>query len=115
MSTKELIDLLRSDSCGRCGYIDECTAEKRDCLLNFKAADMLELAEAEKQAAFSLGQMDMRLAAQSALIDVASTLNKFDGRLIPKDVLTSRTKDVLGVIAATYRQAAEIVGGLVIT
>lgn len=115
MSTEELIKLLRIDSCDQCQYIAECTAKKKGCLLNFKAADMLEFAASERQAVFALGQMDMRLAAQNALGDAASTLNKFDGCLIPKDALTSRTKDVLGVIAATYRQAAEIVGELVIT
>ena len=95
MCTQELIEVLRSDSCERCGYIDECTAEKRGCLLCFKAADMLELAAAEKQAAFSLGQADMRLAAQNALLDASSMRH--------------------GVSASVYRRAATIVGDLVIT
>ena len=95
MSAKELIDLLRSDSCQKCGYIAECTAEKGGCLLHLKAADMLELAATEKQAAFSLGQMDMRQAAQNALLDASSMRH--------------------GVSASVYRRAAAIVGDLVIT
>ena len=95
MSAKELIDLLRSDSCHKCGYIAECTAKQKGCLLHLKAADMLELAVAEKQAAFSLGQTDMRLAAQNALLDASSVRH--------------------GVCASVYRRAAAIVGELVIT
>lgn len=115
MELQKMIEMLRIDSCDRCSYIKECTAKKKGCLLNFKAADMLEFAAAERQAVFALGQMDMRSAAQNALMDAALTLSNLDGRLIAKDALTSRTKDVLGVIAATYEQAAEIIGELVIT
>ena len=90
-----LIELLRTSNCDGCPYGGECIDSQRGCVLSLKAADLLELAAAERQAVFALGQMDMRQSAQQALADAAA--------------------GGLGIIAATYRQAAVIVGDLEIS
>lgn len=90
-----LIELLRASDCSGCPFQKECEESERGCLLSLKAADMLEMAAAERQAVFALGQMDMRNAAQLALHDAAKKHN--------------------GLVAATYRQAAVIVGDLEIS
>lgn len=95
MDSKKMIELLRASNCDGCPYGGECKDSQRGCVLPLKAADLLELAAAERQAVFALGQMDMRQSAQQALADAAA--------------------GGLGIIAATYRQAAVIVGDLEIS
>lgn len=90
-----LIELLRASDCSGCPFQKECEESERGCVLPLKAADLLELATAERQAVFALGQMDMRQSAQQALADA--------------------TAGGLGIIAATYRQAAVIVSDLEIS
>lgn len=92
METRKLIEALRSDSCDGCPYSEECKTQVRGCILYFKAADMLELANAERKATFALGQMDMRQAAQSALMDAAA--------------------GELDLVAVVFQRAAAIVGAL---
>lgn len=92
METRKMIEVLRSDSCDCCPYSEECETQMRGCILCFKAADMLELANAERKATFTLGQMDMLQAAQSALMDAAAGEDN--------------------LVAVVFQRAAAIVGAL---
>lgn len=97
MEIKQLIELLRSDSCVNCPLVRECNDQYASpCLLSSVAADRLEQQEkqlvsasAERQATFRLGQMDMQAAAVDALLEAA------DG--------------TYGLITASLIEASEIV------